>query len=256
MDSEIQRYHGEAARTEASPSVGKRLTLGGIIDHKERWGWTWRGRFLVAGLVLALGTFLVLGIYPFLAPTDRTPARLLVIEGWSPPATMKEVAAEFQSGKYEQAILVRPVLDVSDQYESGRYYGQWMSRLLVAKGIPDAKLTTLFPNVARKDRTYHSALAVKQWIAAQHLSLDALNVATDGPHARRSRLLYEKAFGPDVSIGIIAMQSPEYDRRHWWQTSEGVRDVIGETIAYIYARFFFWPPHEQPGLVAAGAAKQ
>ena len=28
-----------------------------------------------------------------------------------------------------------------------------------------------------------------------------------------------------------------YERRHWWRVSEGVREVLGETIAYIYARF-------------------
>lgn len=37
------------------------------------------------------------------------------------------------------------------------------------------------------------------------------------------------------------MDSHEYDPRHWWRTSEGVRNVVGESIAYLYARFFFRP---------------
>jgi hypothetical protein len=152
---------------------------------------------------------------------------------------MREAAAEFLSGNYEQAVLVRPILDLSDRYESGRYSGYWLSRLLVSDGLPDGKLTTLFPNVARKDRTYHSALVVKEWAATQHLPIDALNVATPGPHARRSRLLYEKAFGPKVKIGVIALRMPEYDPAHWWQTSDGFREVTGEMIAYVYARIFF-----------------
>ena len=68
-----------------------------------------------------------------------------------------------------------------------------------------------------------------------------LDLATLGPHARRSRLLYEKAFGPQVKIGIVALVNREYDPAHWWRTSEGVREVIGEGIAYMYARFLFWP---------------
>ena len=107
----------------------------------------------------------------------------------------------------------------------------WMARLLVADGIPDAKLATLFPNVARKDRAYHSALAVKEWLTEQHLIADALVVASAGPRARRSRLLYEKAFGRYVSIGVIALRTTDYDPQRWWRTSAGVREVTGESIA-------------------------
>lgn len=217
------------------------LRFVGLLARRERLGLTWRGWILFIALVLVFGTFGISLIHPFLAPTERVRAPLLVIEGWSPPFTMQEAAGEFKSGKYEQAVLIRPILDTGNKYESGRYSADWMARLLVEDGVPDDKLTTLCPDVARKDRTYHSALAVKDWIAAQHLSVNALDLATDGPHARRSRLLYEKAFGPSVKIGIIAMQSPVYDPRHWWQTSEGVRDVIGESIAYVYARVFFHP---------------
>ena len=228
----------------------------GLLARRERLGLTWRGRILIAGLILAFGIWTIKEIHPFLAPTERLPARLLVIEGWSPPTTMKEAAAEFQSGRYQHAVLVRTVLDSLDQYESGHYYGTWMSKLLVQNGVPEDQLTTLFPIVARKDRTYHSALAVKQWIADQHLPISTLNVATDGPHARRSRLLYEQAFGDGIKIGIIALQSPTYDPNHWWRTSEGVRDVLGETIAYLYAKLFFWPCQEESGSVSFGTANQ
>jgi hypothetical protein len=237
-------FRSEAARADAPVTMGRRIILGGIIDRKERWGLTWRGGFLAAGLVLLLGIAIVKLIHPFLAPTQRVPARLLVIEGWSAPITMKQAAAEFQAGGYEQVVLIRPVLDLSNKYESGRYSADWMARLLVQDGISDDKLTTLCPDVAHKDRTYHSALAVKEWMAAQHLSFDSLDVATEGTHARRSWLLYEKAFGPDMRVGIVAMQTPVYDPKHWWRTSEGVREVIGESIAYLYARFLFWPASE------------
>jgi hypothetical protein len=215
--------------------------MGGLLVRKERWGLSWRARLVIVSLGLGLAAVVLKGIHPFLAARDVVPARLLVIEGWSPPATMREVAAEFSRGHYDQAVLIRPVLDAGDQYESGRYSGHWMARLVVEDGIPDAKLTALFPNVAKKDRTYHSALAVKQWAAGRGMNLDALNVATSGPHARRSRLLYEKAFGPGTRIGVIGLEPLEYDPAHWWRTSEGVREVIGETIAYVYARFFFYP---------------
>ena len=37
------------------------------------------------------------------------------------------------------------------------------------------------------------------------------------------------------------MHNNEYDPKRWWCYSEGVREILGETIAYVYARFFFFP---------------
>jgi hypothetical protein len=220
-----------------------RIALGGIIECKARWGLTWRGWALVVALVPVIGVCFVLTVYPFLAPTERVPASLLVVEGWMPPSMMKEVAAEFKSANYERAVVVRSVLATGDKYESGRYMADWLARILVEDGVPESKLTTLVPIVVHKDRTYHSALAVKEWISAQHLSLSALDIATDGPHARRSRFLYQKAFGDSVKVGVISFSGHEYDSHHWWRTSAGVRDVIGESIAYLYARLIFSPPN-------------
>jgi hypothetical protein len=43
-------------------------------------------------------------------------------------------------------------------------------------------------------------------------------------------------------VGIISVPDPDYDASHWWRSSDGVREVLDEGIAYIYAKFFFWPP--------------
>ena len=32
---------------------------------------------------------------------------------------------------------------------------------------------------------------------------------------------------------------PDYDPKDWWRYSDGVREVIGESIAYIYANSYF-----------------
>lgn len=180
-------------------------------------------------------------VHPFLAVADRISAPILVIEGWSPAHTMKQAASEFNSGHYQRGVLVRSVLTVGDKYESGRYSGDYVTALLVQYGVPAEQLKTLFPNVTRKDRTYHSALAVRESLHQEGISVTSLEVATVGAHARRSRLLYQKAFGDNVKIGIIPLDDIAYDSSRWWASSEGVRDVIGECIAYFYARIFFHP---------------
>ena len=47
--------------------------------------------------------------------------------------------------------------------------------------------------------------------------------------------------GADVKVGIIAARDPDYDPARWWRYSEGVRDVMGEVIAYLYIRLCFYP---------------
>jgi uncharacterized SAM-binding protein YcdF (DUF218 family) len=92
-----------------------------------------------------------------------------------------------------------------------------------------------------RDRTYRSAVALRDWFREHNMAVHSINIVTEDAHGRRSRLLFEKAFGTGVKVGIISVPSPDYDATHWWRYSEGVREVIGEGIAYIYARFFFHP---------------
>jgi hypothetical protein len=73
------------------------------------------------------------------------------------------------------------------------------------------------------------------------MTVRSINVLTEDAHARRTQMLFEKAFGSGVAVGIISIPDPDYDAKHWWRTSEGVREVLGESIAYIYARICFHP---------------
>jgi hypothetical protein len=221
------------------PAVGREKMFAGLLERKTCWGLSWRGRFLALALALAAGIGLVRSSYSFLAMNEPVPADLLVVEGWSPTYSMGQVAQEFLQGKYQRLLVVRAVLDLPNDYESGRYGGDYLANLLIQHGVPKDRLTTLYPLVVKKDRTYNSALAVKEWLAGQKITIKSLDVATLGPHARRSHLMYEKAFAGQAKIGIIALDNIDYDPAHWWRTSEGVREMLGESIAYMYARFLF-----------------
>ena len=96
-----------------------------------------------------------------------------------------------------------------------------------------------------RDRTYTSARALANWFSDHRPRVRAINVLTESVHARRTRLLFETALGDRIKVGIIAVGNPDYDAKHWWRYSEGVRDVISESIAYVYAKLFFWPPERQ-----------
>jgi hypothetical protein len=217
----------------------------GLLVRQTKWHLSWRGRLLVLLVVVIVGLVGARFLHPFLAVTQLSGGSLLVVEGWIPTHTLKGAAEEFRAGHYQRVLVVFGTADdLGNQYDSGRYNGDYVAKLLVQYGVPAESVQTLFYPLKPKDRTFQEAIAVKHWLAQQPDPVKAFDVLTLGPHARRSRLLFEKAFGNGFGIGVIALNNAAYDPRHWWRSSEGVREVIGESIAYVYARFFFFPGAE------------
>jgi hypothetical protein len=54
-------------------------------------------------------------------------------------------------------------------------------------------------------------------------------------------MLFTLALDGVAEVGVIAMDPAGYDKGRWWTTSGGVRTVLSEMIAYVYAKFLFWP---------------
>jgi hypothetical protein len=83
---------------------------------------------------------------------------------------------------------------------------------------------------------------LRQWLREHQWSTDRVNVVTLGAHSRRTRMLYQMAFGPSTRVGIIAVPHQDFDADRWWSSSQGFRIITGEVIAWIYARLLFHPP--------------
>jgi hypothetical protein len=222
----------------AGPVGARRSGWFGLVERRERWGLSRRGRWLLI-LFMALAFLLAtrsLGL--FFALATRVPADVLVVDGWAPGYSLPQVVAEFQRGQYHRALVVHSLYDSPDKYESGRHMADYIANRLVELGVPTNSVQTVFCDVTRRDRTYHSALAAKHWLEAHGWSGGGVMVATLGAHARRSRLLYCRAFGPDVPIEVIALEDRAYDPAQWGSTSEGLKEITSETAAYLYARLF------------------
>lgn len=211
----------------------------GMLVRKERWGLSLPGK-LVLILALCLGGLgLVRGAYPFLAMTRPVSTDTLVVEGWLPPSVVQQLANRYVTKKYQQIIIPRGLFKGRTPYESGEFAGNYMAEALVQLGIPRERVHLVFFDSVKVDRTYHSALAAKKWCHEQGVSIDSMELVTLGPHARRSRLLFQKAFGHKTRIGVLALEDDQYDPQHWWRSSAGVREVPFELIAYLYAKFLF-----------------
>jgi hypothetical protein len=217
--------------------------LCGLLRRKERWGLSWRGS-LLAILAFVLGGYVVVVDAPsFLAVTNRVDTKILVVEGWVSRYSLQQAAAEFKTGGYDRIFTTGGPEEgtggYTNDYNTSASVG---AEALKKVGVPADRIQMVPSHVVGRDRTYSAAVALHQWINDNHESVTSINVLTQGAHARRSRLLYQKAFSRDCRIGVISVASPDYDAKQWWYYSEGVREVIGESIAYIYARLFFHSP--------------
>jgi uncharacterized SAM-binding protein YcdF (DUF218 family) len=217
--------------------------LWGILVRKERWGLSWRGRVVVLLLAFSIAVLLLLNAEPFLAETHRVNSNILVVEGWVHEYAIRAAVEEFERGSYQCVLTTGgPVVGnggyVND-YQTSASVG---AHLLKKVGIPP-ELVQMVPSRAMdRDRTYASAVALREWFREHDMAVHSLNVITEDTHARRTRLLFEKALGRNVAVGIIAVPNPDYEAQLWWRYSEGVKDVVSEGIAYLYAELFFFPP--------------
>lgn len=204
---------------------------------------TWRGWLLLGVIFLTLAFAAIWAAYPFLAVTDTKPGGVLVVEGWASDYALEAAVAETKQFSYERVYVTGGPIEQGGPLSNYKTYADLGRATLLALGMSTNLVQPVPGPRVKQDRTYASALAFRKWVDEHGIQLTRVNVLTVGPHARRSRLLFQKSLG-DVPIGVIAVAEPDYDARHWWRSSQGFRIVTSEAIAYLYARFLFRPSTE------------
>jgi hypothetical protein len=218
----------------------------GLLQHRQCIVPTWRGWLLALLLMGVAGSVVVRGAYGFLAVHDPLPGGILVIEGWSSDRIIEGAVDEYRKGRYQQICLTGGPIDFGNVMREHKTYAEYAKALCLKLGVPAEALHAIPAPAVERDRSYASAVALRQWLQ-EHGALDSkINIVGNGAHSRRTRLVYEKAFGHGARIGISNLDERNFDPKAWWKTSEGFRTVIDETIAYAYARLVFSPPKPQP----------
>jgi hypothetical protein len=211
----------------------------GLIDKRERWGLTVWGWAAVVLAALVAGLVSVPSINGFLTYDNPVRGQALVVEGWIPDYAIPGAITEFDRNGYKVMIAVGEPIQLGAHLSEFKNYARLTQARLAGLGFDQKRLVVLETGDIRRDRTYASAEAVKRWIDLNHVNIQGMNVYTLGAHARRSRLLFQKAFGNGIAIGVIAVPDQSYDPGNWWKSSNGVRTVLDELIAYFYAVVFF-----------------
>jgi uncharacterized SAM-binding protein YcdF (DUF218 family) len=247
---DFQRPHalGESRLTYAA--AGR--AMWGLLDRKERWSLSWRGRLIFAFALLLVGVLVFEGVYPFLATSHRVDADILVVEGWVHDYAICGAVEEFRRGSYRRVFTTGGPVPGSGHYVNDYQTSASVGAdLLKHAGVPSELVQMVPSRIMDRDRTYSSAVALRQWFREHNVGVQSVNVVTEDTHARRTRLLFKKALGKKLTVGIIAVPNPDYDPGRWWWYSEGVKDVGSEALAYVYARLFFHPSGAPPAGKAA-----
>jgi uncharacterized SAM-binding protein YcdF (DUF218 family) len=224
-----------------------RRALWGLLNRKERWALSWRGRLVLALALLLVGALCIKSVYPFLAITHRVNANILVVEGWIHEYAIRAAIEEFQSNHYQRVFTTGgPVVGSGEYINDFHTSASVGADLLQKNGLANGLVQMVPSRMMDRDRTYGSAVALRNWFRDHNTAVTAVNIVTEDLHARRTRLLFQKAFGKDVHIGIIAVANVDYPANRWWHYSEGLKDVVSEFAAYLYARLFFFPSEPAP----------
>ena len=230
---------GEAGAGPGSGSPGVRRAMLGLLSRRERWGLTVRGWLVSLAMAGAIVAVCVWKVVPFLAVTEPVACEYLVVEGWLPNYAIQEAADYFRRNGMKRIITVGgPVRGAVEPAAEDDTYAYTAAVALRKLGLA-TEIDMVPSEVWARDRTAGTAMALREWFGRKQIKPEALTVVSLGTHARRTRLLYERGFERKIPIGIIAVRRREYDPTWWWKYSEGVKEVVSEGLAYVYARLQF-----------------
>jgi uncharacterized SAM-binding protein YcdF (DUF218 family) len=208
-----------------------------LVVRRERWTLTWTGKLLALAVVIAAAIVAGRGLYGFLAVDAPVHGQILIVESWLPAYAYREAATRFRKGGYRK-VVTAPLTRKEVELDGRRDEGFAVDKL-IEFGVPSDMVVMVSHDDVPRDRTFHFAVSVKEWLQDHGLGAAPVDVVTMGAHARRSRLLFEKALGEGVAVGVIPVEDRQFDPVHWWRSSAGFRRVTNELIAYLYARFVF-----------------
>jgi hypothetical protein len=214
-----------------------------LFKRAEIWVPTWCGWICLLSVPSVCVVAMLVSVYPFLNVNRPIGGEYLVAEGWMNKRALGKAAELFREGGYREMIVTGGRISEASylreflpQFETEAEVGANQLRSL---GISPVHAVPR-PSVSQ-DRTYTSGLALTKWLTDTGRRDVRLDIVSTGPHSRRSLMLFKIALGDVAEVGILGLTPQGYDPERWWTTSSGVRTMIGEFLAYGYAKFLFYP---------------
>ncbi len=210
---------------------------------------TLAGWGVVVVILLSVSVVFIGTVHPFLAVDQPLGSGSLVVEGWMSRKEVLDTITLFESEGYDRIYTTGGPIPQGSYlallYPNHKTHAEIAANQFRQAGVTEDRVVAAPRGLVVSHRTYFSALALRLKLVADGLVGRQIDILTAGTHARRSRLLYQAALEDVAKVGVKAIPPTSYDPDRWWTSSSGVRTVIGETIAYCYAKFLFYPNIER-----------
>lgn len=208
--------------------------------RKHVWLPTWQFLIFILLIIVVTGYFLLINVAGYLAMQSPVKSDYLVIEGWLDKKSLSFALKEYHLTGYEFIITTGGPDKTSAKPMS---HAQISAQTLIDSGIPPHKIIIAEAPESAQNRTFLSAVMVREKLKQLSIPFRNFNVYSRGVHARRSHYLYQSALREhNIQIGIISSDPVSYELSSWWRTSEGAKTVLTELIAWIWTKMLFTPP--------------
>jgi len=199
---------------------------------------TFMGWLFIFSFIFLFAFLFMLWIPQFLSQHKPVQGNILMLDGQVPDFAIEQAIDCYQSGDY-QLIITSGSKIPSGYFVANMQTMADLTRATFLKlGLDSTEVIAVPTSYVLRDRTFHSAQTLHQWLADHSSEVKSIDIVTVGCHARRSRVLFQKALGDQYKVGVICIEDPSFELKRWWKSSIGARVVISETIAYTYVRLF------------------
>jgi len=196
------------------------------------------GMLLIIVLSALLIYLLLLNAASFLAVNEPIDGDYLVIEGWMNKRELNQAYRLFASHDYRLAIVSGG--PITDEFETRwTSYAERARDYLLSTGFPAEKLVAVAAPYSAQDRTFLSAVMVRDWLFDNRTDIKSLDIVSAHVHTRRSRAMYRLAFGDGVEVGAYAVEPDEFELNRWWHSSDAAKSVANELIGLAVVKCCF-----------------
>lgn len=211
-----------------------------LFKRHQLWLPTLWGTIIILLFISTLTLFVFRNIAFFLAQEHPIKGQYLVVEGWISEPALLSAFKQYKLDGYQKLITTGGPITHQINPEHLNYAAK-ASAFFLSQGLPSSELVTIPTPESAQDRTYLSAVMVRDWFVELGDSHITFDLYSSDVHARRSFQLYNKAFSSKATIGVFSAAPTDFTLKHWWKTSAGAKTILAETAGLIWINCCFSP---------------
>jgi len=215
-----------------------------LIKKQHIWLPTPLGLIVITLVLLSSSIFTLKNLAYYLAQQQSIKSPILIVEGWVSDLALRDAIKHYKTADYKMIITTGGLIKTRNSTKH-KTYADLAAAYLRNNGLNNSNIKSLSTPESAQNRTFLSAVIVRNWLQKQNIKTKQINVYSQGVHARRTKALYQMAFGDQSKIEINAAKTTEYKLDNWWKSSAGAKAVITETIGLIWVKCCFYPGEYQ-----------